>query len=164
MSGDFPSSSSWTTTSGPTRRPTHLQYAVDHLADRAAAYGFDGIVVDGTDVLAVHRETKAAIEKARNGGGPTLIESVTLRMAGHAVHDDAFYVPQEMFDEWAKRDPIDRFRAWLSEHVEFTAEEDEILVKSVHELVTGAVARAEESPLPEPSTVLDGVYATDERG
>jgi TPP-dependent pyruvate/acetoin dehydrogenase alpha subunit len=53
------------------------------------------------------------LEKAREGGGPTLIECVTLRMEGHAVHDDAFYVPKEMFEEWAKRDPIERFRGWL---------------------------------------------------
>ena len=76
--------------------PTHLEYAVEHLADRAAAYGFEGVVVDGTDALAVYREAKRAIEKARQGGGPTLIESVTLRMEGHAVHDDAFYVPKEL--------------------------------------------------------------------
>ena len=62
--------------------PTHLEYAVEHLADRAAAYGFEGVVVDGTDVLAVYREAKAAIEKAREGGGPTLLELKTLRMEG----------------------------------------------------------------------------------
>ena len=90
--------------------PTHLGYAVEHLADRAAAYGFEGVVVDGTDVLAVYREAKAAIEKAREGGGPTLLELKTLRMEGHAVHDDAFYVPKELFEEWAQRDPIERFR------------------------------------------------------
>src|SRR5204862_264356 len=66
--------------------PTHLEYATEHVADRAEAYGFEGVVVDGTDVLAVHREAKRAIEKARNGGGPTLLECVTLRMEGHAVH------------------------------------------------------------------------------
>src|SRR3954449_2225127 len=69
--------------------PTHLEYGVEHLADRAAAYGFEGVVVDGTDILAVYREAKRAIEKARDGGGPTLIECQTLRMEGHAVHDDA---------------------------------------------------------------------------
>ena len=94
--------------------PTHLGYAVEHLADRAAAYGFEGVVVDGTDVLAVYREAKNAIEKARAGGGPTLIECLTLRMEGHAVHDDAFYVPKELFEEWAKRDPIERFRELAS--------------------------------------------------
>ena len=107
--------------------PAHLEYAVDHLADRAAAYGFDGVVVDGTDVLAVYREAKLAIEKAREGGGPTLIESVTLRMEGHAVHDDAFYVPKELFEEWAQRDPIERFRGWLRDNASLTEdEEDEI--------------------------------------
>ena len=74
------------------------------------AYGFEGVVVDGTDVLAVYREAKRAIEKAREGGGPTLIECLTLRMEGHAVHDDAFYVPKELFEEWAEKDPIERFR------------------------------------------------------
>ena len=68
-------------------------------------YGFEGVVVDGTDVLAVYREAKRAIEKAREGGGPTLIECLTLRMEGHAVHDDAFYVPKEMFEEWAAARP-----------------------------------------------------------
>ena len=75
--------------------PTHLGYATRHIADRARAYGFEGVVVDGTDVLAVYREAKRAIEKARAGGGPTLIECMTLRMEGHAVHDDAFYVPKD---------------------------------------------------------------------
>src|SRR6201988_2606802 len=98
--------------------PTHLEFATEHVADRAQAYGFEGVVVDGTAVLAVYREAKRAIEKARAGGGPTLIESLTLRMEGHAVHDDAFYVPKEMFEEWAKNDPIERFRTWLYEHAE----------------------------------------------
>ena len=85
--------------------PTHLEYAVEHLADRAQAYGFEGVVVDGTDVLAVYHEAKRAIEKAREGGGPTLIECLTLRMEGHAVHDDAFYVPKELFEQWAAARP-----------------------------------------------------------
>ena len=107
--------------------PTHLEYACETLADRAQAYGFEGVVVDGTDVLAVYREVRRAIEKAREGGGPTLIESMTLRMEGHAVHDDAFYVPKEMFEEWAKRDPIERFRTWLRDNADLTdAEEEEI--------------------------------------
>src|SRR4249919_2462671 len=83
--------------------PTHLGFATEHIADRAQAYGFEGVVVDGTDVLAVYREAKRAIEKARQGGGPTLIECVTLRMEGHAVHDDASYVPKELFEHWGAR-------------------------------------------------------------
>src|SRR5919201_6818435 len=105
--------------------PTHLEYACEHLADRAQAYGFEGVVVDGSDVLAVYREAKRAIEKARAGGGPTLIESVTLRMEGHAVHDDASYVPKELFEEWARRDPIERYRGWLSENADMSDEEED---------------------------------------
>src|SRR5260221_2935530 len=103
--------------------PTHLEYATDHVADRAQAYGFEGVVVDGTDGLAVYREPKRAIEKARAGGGPTLIECMTLRMEGHAVHDDAFYVPKDLFEEWARRDPTERFRTWLKEHAGLGDEE-----------------------------------------
>jgi TPP-dependent pyruvate/acetoin dehydrogenase alpha subunit len=142
--------------------PSYLEYPVEHLADRAASYGFEGVVVDGTDVLAVYREAKRAIEKARDGGGPTLIESVTLRMEGHAVHDDAFYVPRELFEEWAKRDPIERYRSWLREHADMTDEEEDEITSGVKRLLNDAVQRAEESPLPDPSTLVDGVFAQPE--
>ena len=142
--------------------PTHLEYSCETLADRAQAYGFDGVVVDGTDVLAVYRETKRAIEKAREGGGPTLIESMTLRMEGHAVHDDAFYVPKEMFEEWAKRDPIERFRTWLRDNADLTDEEEEQIGASVKKVLSDAINRADESPLPDPSTLTEGVFATPE--
>ena len=108
------------------------------------------MVVDGTDVLAVYREAKRAIEKAREGGGPTLIESMTLRMEGHAVHDDAFYVPKELFEEWAKRDPIERFRSWLRENAELTDEEEDEIGAGVKRPLNEAIQRADESPLPEP--------------
>jgi len=132
--------------------PTHLEYAVEHIADRAKAYGFEGVVVDGTDVLAVYREAKRAIEKAREGGGPTLIESMTLRMEGHAVHDDAFYVPKELFEEWAKRDPIERFRTWLRENAELSDDEEEEINGSVKKVLNDALSRADESPLREDGT------------
>ena len=142
--------------------PTHLGYAVEHLADRAAAYGFEGVVVDGTDVLAVYRETKRAIEHARAGGGPTLIESVTLRMEGHAVHDDAFYVPKELFEEWAKHDPVERYRTWLRDNADLSNDEEEEIVGGVKRTLTEAIRRAEDSPLPDAASILDGVYATPE--
>ena len=142
--------------------PTYLEYAVERLADRAQAYGFEGVLVDGTDVLAVYREAKRAIEKARRGGGPTLLECLTLRMEGHAVHDDAFYVPREMFEEWAKRDPIDRFRAWLRENAGLSEEEEHTIADDVKHLLNEAMRRAEESPLPDPATVTEGVYAAPE--
>jgi pyruvate dehydrogenase E1 component alpha subunit len=142
--------------------PTHLGYAIEHIADRAAAYGFEGVVVDGTDVLAVYREAKRAIEKARQGGGPTLIECQTLRMEGHAVHDDAFYVPKELFERWAERDPIERFRGWLRENAEMTDGEEDEIASGVKKLLNDAMRQAEESPLPEASSVTEGVYATPE--
>jgi TPP-dependent pyruvate/acetoin dehydrogenase alpha subunit len=139
--------------------PTHLEYACERIADRAAAYGFQGVTVDGTDVLAVYREAARAIEKARAGGGPTLIECVTLRMEGHAAHDDAFYVPKEMLVEWKSQDPIEKYGAWLREHAAFGPEEDESLKDELKSLLRDAVRQAEASPLPEGSTVTDGVYA-----
>src|SRR5881409_24216 len=135
--------------------PTHLEYAVEHLAERALAYGFEGVVVDGTDVLAVYHEAKRAIEKARDGSGPTLIESLTLRMEGHAVHDDAFYVPREMFEEWAKRDPIERFRAWLRDNVSLTDEDEEQIGAQVKKLLNDSLQRADESPQPDPATLTE---------
>jgi pyruvate dehydrogenase E1 component alpha subunit len=139
-----------------------LASAGDHRPPRAAAYGFDGVVVDGTDVLAVYREAKRAIEKAREGGGPTLIESVTLRMEGHAVHDDAFYVPREMLEQWSRRDPIERYRRWLKEQGLLDEPADDEISVEVKKLLNDAMKRAEDSPLPEASELLDGVYADPE--
>jgi pyruvate dehydrogenase E1 component alpha subunit len=139
--------------------PTHLEYSCERIADRAKAYGFEGVAIDGTDVLTVHREATHAIEKARAGGGPTLIECVTLRMEGHAVHDDAFYVPRAMLKEWAKHDPVERYSGWLRRHVAFGPEESERLRQEVDEILRDAIRRAEASPAPDSSTVSDGVYA-----
>jgi pyruvate dehydrogenase E1 component alpha subunit len=142
--------------------PTHLEYPVEHLAERAESYGFEGVVVDGTDVLAVYREAKRAIEKARDGGGPTLIECLTLRMEGHAVHDDAFYVPKELFERWAEHDPIERYRRWLHENADLTGDEEDEIKVSVKKQLNDALEKAEASPLPDPAALLDGVYATPE--
>ena len=139
--------------------PTHLEYACEQLADRAAAYGFEGVAVDGTDVLAVYREASRALDRARGGGGPTLIESVTLRMEGHAVHDDASYVPRELLDAWARSDPLDRFRAWLGDRAGFGDAEEADLRAGVERLLADAVRRAEASPFPDAADLLTGVYA-----
>jgi pyruvate dehydrogenase E1 component alpha subunit len=78
------------------------------------------------------------------------------------VHDDAFYVPKEMFEEWAKRDPLERFRIWLQEHANMTGEEEDEIGGQVKKLLNDALNRAEESPLPNPEQLLEGVYATPE--
>jgi pyruvate dehydrogenase E1 component alpha subunit len=139
--------------------PTHLEYACERLADRAAAYGFEGVVVDGTDLLAVYREAKRALDKARGGGGPTLIESVTLRMEGHAVHDDASYVPGDLLEAWARHDPLERYRSWLRANSLLGDDEEAALGEAVERLVADAVRQAEASPLPTAADLLDGVYA-----
>src|SRR5438270_3770621 len=142
--------------------PTHLEYACETLADRAQAYGFEGVVVDGTDVRAVYRESKRAIEKARAGGGPTLIESLTLRTEGPAVHDDAFYVPKVMFEKWAESDPLERFRTRLRANVDMSDEEEDEISTGVKKLLNDALKRAEDSPMPDATDLTDGVYATGE--
>lgn len=142
--------------------PSHLEYATANVADRADSYGFEGIVVDGTDVLAVYREARRAIERAREGGGPTLVECVTLRMEGHAVHDDASYVPKEMFEEWARRDPLERFRSWLRENADLSDDEEEEIGVAVKKLLNEAMQKAEESPLPDPEGEPEAVYASPE--
>ena len=139
--------------------PNRLSFASTHLADRGPAYGFEGIVVDGTDVLTVYREVSRAVEKARAGGGPTVLELITLRMEGHAIHDDASYVPRELYDEFLARDPVDRFRSWLTVHQELTEYEEQQIAAEVAQTTEAAVLAAEASPLPDPSTLLQGVYA-----
>ncbi len=139
--------------------PNRLSFAIEHLADRGPAYGFEGIVVDGTDVLTVYREASRAIEKARAGDGPTLLELVTLRMEGHAVHDDAAYVPKQLFEEFEARDPVERFRAWLEVNLEVGEDEFAAIAAEVHETIERGVAEAEATPLPDPDTLLEGVYA-----
>ena len=94
--------------------PLDKQFAVDPV-ERAAAYGFAGVTVDGNDVEAVFEAARAARERALAGDGPTLIEAVTMRMHGHAAHDDMKYVPKEQVEEWRKRDPIERQEARLRE-------------------------------------------------
>ena len=94
--------------------PLDKQFAVDPV-ERAAAYGFAGVTVDGNDAEAMFEATREARERAIGGGGPTLIEAVTMRMHGHAAHDDMKYVPKEQVEEWRKRDPVDRQEKRLAE-------------------------------------------------
>src|SRR5580693_5735392 len=93
--------------------PVDKQFAVDPM-ERAAAYGFSGVTVDGNDVEAMFEATHQARERALAGEGPTLIEAVTMRMHGHAAHDDMKYVPTELVEEWRRRDPIETYEARLS--------------------------------------------------
>jgi pyruvate dehydrogenase E1 component alpha subunit len=114
--------------------------------------------VDGNDVEAVHAAAMAAVQRARTGDGPSLIEARTLRMLGHAVHDGAEYVPRELLAEWEARDPVSGYRRKLAAAAA-TAEQLDEIDRRCREEVEDALAFAEASPWPDPSTVTRDVYA-----
>jgi TPP-dependent pyruvate/acetoin dehydrogenase alpha subunit len=138
--------------------PNELEFAVDPV-ERAHTYGFDGVTVDGNDVEAVLRAVAPAAERARSGGGPTLIECRTMRMHGHGAHDDMSYVPTEMLDEWAQRDPIERYRESLLGDGNFDADELESIESEVRAYVDECAERALASPMPDQAEAVEGVFA-----
>jgi TPP-dependent pyruvate/acetoin dehydrogenase alpha subunit len=138
--------------------PTHRQTANPRFVDRARAYGCLGESVDGNDVLAVYEVTRRAVERARRGEGPTLIEADTMRMRGHGEHDDMRYVPPELVQEWARRDPILRYERYLLGRGVSQAELDR-RVKAIDDALTEDLAFVEASPSPAPESVLEDVYA-----
>lgn len=140
--------------------PVNKQSLLEDLVVRAQGYGIPGEIVDGNDVLAVYDVTKRAVERARKGGGPTLIEAKTFRMKGHAEHDDAFYVPKELFQVWEKRDPIRLFEQHLSREKILSKKEIADIQKRVQIEIDEAQKFAEESPLPDFSEAREGVYAS----
>jgi TPP-dependent pyruvate/acetoin dehydrogenase alpha subunit len=138
--------------------PTSRQYTVKSLAERGAAYGIPGVQVDGNDCEAVHAAASEAVALARAGGGPTLIEAVTFRIDGHAVHDGAPYVPAGLRDEWLAKDPIDRLRGRLLDRGVPGAALDRVRAACVAE-VANAIEQAATDPAPHPATLTQGVYA-----
>ncbi|CAN5804852.1 thiamine pyrophosphate-dependent dehydrogenase E1 component subunit alpha [soil metagenome] len=139
--------------------PLSQQMKVHDIATRAAGYGIPGLIVEGNDVEAVYAVTKEAVERARAGGGPTLIEAKTMRMMGHAIHDGAEYVPRELLAEWEAKNPVILFEQQLLAQGLVDQEElDEIKHRCEIE-VTDAIEYAEAAPLPDPATVEQGVYA-----
>ena len=139
--------------------PFRKQTAARCLADRAAAYGVPGESVDGNDVLAVYATAQRAVERARAGGGPTLIEAKTYRMKGHAEHDAQAYVPKHELEEWTRRDPIERLAQQLEEWGDAGREELEGIDRAIAAELERDVEFSEKSPFPEPESALEGVYA-----
>ncbi len=139
--------------------PTERQTANPRFVDRARAYGCFGESVDGTDVLAVYEVTRQAVERARRGLGPTLIEADLLRRSGHTEHDDGAYVPAALREEWERKDPLERYELHLVR--QGLANETTLLehAREAERMVDWALREAEALPLPAPETLLSGVYA-----
>jgi TPP-dependent pyruvate/acetoin dehydrogenase alpha subunit len=138
--------------------PNELEFAVDPV-ERAGAYGFPGVKVDGNDVEAVFDASREAAERARRGEGPTLIECETMRMHGHGAHDDMRYVPEGMHEEWAKRDPIERYAERLVSDYGFEPQEVQGIRDEVRADVEECARKALDSPVPDPEEALEGVFA-----
>ena len=133
--------------------PLDQQFAVDPV-ERAAAYGFPGERVDGNDVEAMFAATLRARERALAGDGPMLLEALTMRMHGHAAHDDMKYVPREQVEAWRRRDPVDRQEARLvSAGVDVEALRAEIAAT-----IDAATDEALAMPMPDPATATEGVF------
>lgn len=140
--------------------PVEKQTASETIAIKAKAYGFEGVRVDGNDILAVYRTTKEAVDKARGGGGPTLIEAVTYRMGPHSSSDDPKrYRTEQELAEWQTRDPLVRFKRYLEKKGIWTeADEQKAQEEANHEL-DEAIAYAEKLPRPALETLFTDVYA-----
>src|SRR4051794_10037420 len=138
--------------------PNELEFAVDPV-ERAHSYGFSGVNVDGNDVEDVFEAAREAVDLARAGGGPTLIECQTMRMHGHGAHDDMSYVPKEMFEEWERRDPIDRYAERLVADHGFSTEEVDGIRSEVRAYVEECAGRALDSPMPDAQLATEGVFA-----
>ncbi len=136
-----------------------IAMAIENVADRASAYGIPGVVVDGNDVLAVCKVASEAVERARKGDGPTLIECKTYRQKGHSRVDPARYRPKEEVEAWLAKDPIKRFKKKLLQANVLGEAEIQQIENDISGEIEKAVKFAMESPLPNPEEALEDVYA-----
>ena len=140
--------------------PVEKQTASETFAQKAEAYGFHGLRVDGNDILAVYAACKDAVDHARAGKGPTLVECYTFRMGPHSSSDDPKrYVDPSEYQTWGAKDPITRFRNYLVKKGVWDDKQESALVESVKEEIQDAIKKAEETPLPEIEDLFNDVYA-----
>jgi TPP-dependent pyruvate/acetoin dehydrogenase alpha subunit len=139
--------------------PTEKQMAVPDIALRGKAYGIPATIVDGNDLLKVYEATRDAAARARRGGGPQLIECKTMRMKGHAEHDDARYVPKKALESWKKKDPILRFEKFLAAKRLMSENEKATIEARIDKEIRADVEFAESSPLPPPEGAARSVWA-----
>ena len=139
--------------------PQSKSMAITDIADRAAGYDMPGVVIDGNDVLAVYEAVTMAVERARKGQGPSLIECKTYRWRGHFEGDACVYRSEKELEEWKAKDPIPRFAKKLVESGTATQAELDAITASVAAEIEAAVKFAEDSPFPKPEDLLEDVYA-----
>ena len=140
--------------------PLARQTAAKTLAQKAAAYGVDASRVDGNDLLAVYAATRAAADKARAGGGPTLIEAVTYRMGPHSSSDDPTrYRSKQEVEEWQRKDPVERMRKYLELKRLWSQEKEDTLRRELDTLITDSIREVERAPPPALETLFTDVYA-----
>ena len=139
--------------------PQSKSMAITDIADRAAGYDMPGVVIDGNDVLAVYEAVTMAVERARKGQGPSLIECKTYRWRGHFEGDACVYRSEKELEEWKAKDPIPRFAKKLVETGTATQAELDGISASVAAEIEAAVKFAEDSPFPKPEDLLEDVYA-----
>ncbi len=139
--------------------PRHRQMRVDYIARKAEGYGMPGVVVDGDDAVAVYLEAKKAVERARKGEGPTLLEALTYRLAPHTTSDDpSRYRTREEEEAWRKKDPVLRFRKALEEGGLWGEEEERALLGELEEEFARELALADSAPEPRPEEIVEHVY------
>lgn len=134
-------------------------FAIEHISDRAAAYGMPGVTVDGNDVLAVYEAVSTGVKRAREGQGPSLIENVTYRWRGHSRSDVNRYRTKEEIESWKEKGPIKRFSKHLLEEGMLTEEEIDQIKEDAYAAIDAAVEFSETSPDPDLETIEEGVYA-----
>jgi pyruvate dehydrogenase E1 component alpha subunit len=140
--------------------PTEQQTRAEAIADKAVGYGMPGVRVDGNDVFAIYQATRAAVDRARSGGGPTLIEAVTYRIGPHSSADDpARYRDAELTESWRRRDPIERLRRYLQRHDRWSQAMQDELEREAAAEVDRAVEAAEALPAFTAGEIFDAMFA-----
>jgi pyruvate dehydrogenase E1 component alpha subunit len=139
--------------------PLEKSMAIDDVADRAEGYGFDGVSINGNDVLAVYQATQGALARARHGDGPTLIECKTYRWHGHSEHDKAFYRTNEELAMWKSRDPIPTFTTYLKGLHALSDDKLKDVEERVAATIDDAVEFAMNAPDPKPEDAVTDLYA-----
>lgn len=130
-------------------------FNIEHVSDRASAYGIIGVSVDGNDLLAVYDAAVEAVARARRGEGPTLIESLTYRWKGHSKSDKQAYRTREEVKEWQEKEPIRRFASFLG----MSDEERDAMQAQARQRIEDSVTFSENSPEPDVANIMEGVYA-----